>query len=70
MNAESELQLVMMSASFQQSLLVVERSVLRNAFQPQLAAYRQLPVLEGHQSTHMQIHIYSLDSFNVLSLFS
>lgn len=46
-NAESDLQLIMLSESFQQCLLVMERSILGNTFQPQLAAYRQLPVLQG-----------------------
>uniref|UniRef100_A0A3B4X4W7 Dynein axonemal intermediate chain 4 n=1 Tax=Seriola lalandi dorsalis TaxID=1841481 RepID=A0A3B4X4W7_SERLL len=44
LNAESDLQLIMLSVRFQQSLLVMERSILGNTFQPQLAAYRQLPV--------------------------
>uniref|UniRef100_A0A3B4X930 Dynein axonemal intermediate chain 4 n=1 Tax=Seriola lalandi dorsalis TaxID=1841481 RepID=A0A3B4X930_SERLL len=46
LNAESDLQLIMLSVRFQQSLLVMERSILGNTFQPQLAAYRQLPVRE------------------------
>uniref|UniRef100_A0A4W6ER68 Dynein axonemal intermediate chain 4 n=1 Tax=Lates calcarifer TaxID=8187 RepID=A0A4W6ER68_LATCA len=45
-NAESDLQLIMLSENFQQCLLVMERNILRNTFQPKLAAYRQLPVLE------------------------
>ncbi|XP_008298114.1 dynein axonemal intermediate chain 4 [Stegastes partitus] len=45
-NTESEWQLIMLSESFQHSLLVMERCILRNNFQRQLAAYRQLPVLE------------------------
>lgn len=47
LNAESELQLVMLSESFHHSLLVMERCILGNAFQPKLAAYRQLPVTPG-----------------------
>ncbi|KAG7220990.1 hypothetical protein INR49_001708, partial [Caranx melampygus] len=50
LNAESDLQLIMLSAKIQQSLLVTERSILRNIFQPQLAAYRQLPQLEDPDS--------------------
>ncbi|XP_056247945.1 dynein axonemal intermediate chain 4 isoform X1 [Seriola aureovittata] len=46
LNAESDLQLIMLSVRFQQTLLVMERSILGNTFQPQLAAYRQLPVRE------------------------
>jgi len=48
LNAESELQLVMLSESFHHSLLVMERCILGNAFQPKLAAYRQLPVTPGN----------------------
>ncbi|KAA8587599.1 hypothetical protein FQN60_016461, partial [Etheostoma spectabile] len=47
LNAESDLQLIMLSEKFQHCLLVMERSILGNIFQPQLAAYRQLPVIEG-----------------------
>uniref|UniRef100_A0A3Q1AS69 Dynein axonemal intermediate chain 4 n=1 Tax=Amphiprion ocellaris TaxID=80972 RepID=A0A3Q1AS69_AMPOC len=49
-NTESELQLIMQSERFQHSLLVMERSILSNIFQPQLAAYRQLLVLEDPDS--------------------
>ncbi|XP_044050038.1 dynein axonemal intermediate chain 4-like isoform X2 [Siniperca chuatsi] len=44
--AEPNPQLIMLSESFQQSLLVMERSIVANIFQPKLAAYRQLPILE------------------------
>ncbi|XP_073346892.1 dynein axonemal intermediate chain 4 [Pagrus major] len=44
-NTESDLQLIMLSESFQHFLLVMERSILENTFRPKLAAYRQLPVL-------------------------
>uniref|UniRef100_A0A8C3ADS3 Dynein axonemal intermediate chain 4 n=1 Tax=Cyclopterus lumpus TaxID=8103 RepID=A0A8C3ADS3_CYCLU len=44
LNAESDLQLIMLSERFHHSLLVMERSILGNTFQPKLAAYRQLPV--------------------------
>lgn len=46
--AESDLQLIMQSETFQNCLLVMEKSILGNTFQPDLAAYRQLPVLEGN----------------------
>ncbi|XP_070701689.1 dynein axonemal intermediate chain 4-like [Pempheris klunzingeri] len=42
-NTESDLQLIMQSQRFQQCLMVMERSILGNSFQPRLAAYRQLP---------------------------
>ncbi|XP_026170340.1 dynein axonemal intermediate chain 4 isoform X2 [Mastacembelus armatus] len=45
-NAESDLQLIMLSEKFQHCLLVMERSILENTFQPKLAAYRQLSILE------------------------
>ncbi|XP_047444353.1 dynein axonemal intermediate chain 4 isoform X2 [Mugil cephalus] len=48
--SESELQLIMLSEKFQHCLLVMERSILRNSFQPQLSAYRQLPVLQDPDS--------------------
>lgn len=44
---ESDLQSVLTSDRFQQSLLVMERSLVANTFQPKLALYRQLPVLQG-----------------------
>nr|XP_020475245.1 WD repeat-containing protein 78 isoform X2 [Monopterus albus] len=50
LNAESDLQLILSSEKFQHCFLVMERSILRNAFQPKLAAYRQLPVLEDPDS--------------------
>ncbi|XP_071380153.1 dynein axonemal intermediate chain 4, partial [Centroberyx affinis] len=43
---EPDPQLILLSEKFQQSLLVMERSILENIFQPKLAAYRQLPTLE------------------------
>ncbi|XP_041848556.1 dynein intermediate chain 4, axonemal isoform X2 [Melanotaenia boesemani] len=46
LNPESDSQLTMLSETFQHSLLVMERSILWNHFQPQLAVYRQLPVLK------------------------
>nr|XP_046264360.1 dynein axonemal intermediate chain 4 isoform X2 [Scatophagus argus] len=50
LNAESELQLIMLSETFQHLLLVMERSILRNTYQPKLAAYRQLPILADPDS--------------------
>ncbi|KAM8728795.1 dynein axonemal intermediate chain 4 [Acanthopagrus schlegelii] len=44
-NAESDLQLIILSEKFQHLSLVMERSILENTFQPKLATYRQLPVL-------------------------
>ncbi|XP_069571998.1 dynein axonemal intermediate chain 4 [Brachyistius frenatus] len=45
LNTEPDLQLFMLSEKFQQCLQVMERNILQNSFQPQLAAYRQLPLL-------------------------
>ncbi|KAM9323067.1 dynein axonemal intermediate chain 4 [Pholidichthys leucotaenia] len=50
LNADSELQLIMESEEFQHCLLLMERSIMQNIFQPQLAAYKQLPVLEDPAS--------------------
>ncbi|XP_049455364.1 dynein axonemal intermediate chain 4 [Epinephelus fuscoguttatus] len=50
LNAESDQQLIMLSEKFQYCLLVMERTVLGNTFQPKLAAYRQLPVIEDPDS--------------------
>lgn len=47
LNAESDLQLIMLSEKFQHCLRVMERSIMGNILQSKLAAYRQLPVLEG-----------------------
>lgn len=52
-NAESDLQQIISSESFQQSLLVMERSILGNIFHSKIAAYRQLPILEGKPVTHV-----------------
>ncbi|XP_062285113.1 dynein axonemal intermediate chain 4 [Scomber scombrus] len=50
LNAETDLQLIMHSEKCLHSLLVMERSIVGNTFQPKLAAYRQLPVLEDPDS--------------------
>ncbi|XP_076600849.1 dynein axonemal intermediate chain 4 [Chaetodon auriga] len=50
LNAESDLQLILLSEKFQDSLRVMERSILGNTLQAKLAAYRQLPVLEDPDS--------------------
>ncbi|XP_069367195.1 dynein axonemal intermediate chain 4 isoform X2 [Paralichthys olivaceus] len=46
----SDLQIIMHSEKFQYCLLVMERGILGNIFQPNLAVYRQLPVLEDPDS--------------------
>ncbi|CAI5661353.1 unnamed protein product [Oreochromis niloticus] len=50
LNAEMEWELIMLSETFQLYLQTVERSILQNSFHPQLAAYRQLPVLGDPES--------------------
>uniref|UniRef100_A0A6Q2X6J2 Dynein axonemal intermediate chain 4 n=1 Tax=Esox lucius TaxID=8010 RepID=A0A6Q2X6J2_ESOLU len=40
-------ELILQSEEFQQHLFVMERIILENIYQPKLAAYRQLPTLEG-----------------------
>ncbi|CAK6954451.1 dynein axonemal intermediate chain 4-like [Scomber scombrus] len=51
LNAESDPLEIMLSEAFQHSLLVMERSILANVFQPRLAAFRQLPVLADPDCT-------------------
>uniref|UniRef100_A0A8C9YX04 Dynein axonemal intermediate chain 4 n=1 Tax=Sander lucioperca TaxID=283035 RepID=A0A8C9YX04_SANLU len=51
LNAESNPELIMLTESFQHSLLVMERSIVANLFQPKLAAYRQLPIIKDPDST-------------------
>uniref|UniRef100_A0A3Q0QZP1 Dynein axonemal intermediate chain 4 n=1 Tax=Amphilophus citrinellus TaxID=61819 RepID=A0A3Q0QZP1_AMPCI len=46
LNTELEWELIVLSEKFQHCLLAMEKSILRNNSQPQLAAYRQLAVLE------------------------
>lgn len=45
---EPDPELILQSDKFKHDLVVMERVVLENIFQPKLAAYRQLPVLEGN----------------------
>lgn len=47
LNTEPDPLEIMLSEPFQHSLLIMERSILANVFQPRLAAFRQLPVLTG-----------------------
>uniref|UniRef100_A0A667Z1W3 Dynein axonemal intermediate chain 4 n=1 Tax=Myripristis murdjan TaxID=586833 RepID=A0A667Z1W3_9TELE len=42
--------LILQSEKFQKVLLVMERCILANIFQPKLAAYRQLPIVEDCDS--------------------
>ncbi|XP_036613654.1 dynein intermediate chain 4, axonemal [Trichosurus vulpecula] len=41
--------LILKSEKFQQDLFFIERVLMENIFQPKLAAYRQLPILEGKE---------------------
>lgn len=45
---EPDPELILQSDKLKQDLAVMERVVLENIFQTKLAAYRQLPVLEGN----------------------
>ncbi|XP_026220601.1 WD repeat-containing protein 78-like isoform X2 [Anabas testudineus] len=49
-NNEPDPQQILLSESFQYSLLIMERNIVANIFQPKLAAYRQLPILEDPDS--------------------
>ncbi|XP_066521592.1 dynein axonemal intermediate chain 4 [Hoplias malabaricus] len=42
--------LILQSQKFQQGLLVMERAILENIYQPKLSAYRQLPILSDPDS--------------------
>ena len=42
-------ELVLQSEKFLQDLLVMERTILENIYQPKLAAYRLLPTLTGNR---------------------
>ncbi len=53
LNAELDPQMIMLSESFQHSLLVMMRSIVANIFQPKLAAYRQLSILDGKLRTFL-----------------
>ncbi|KTG45216.1 hypothetical protein cypCar_00032742 [Cyprinus carpio] len=52
---EPDLELILQSDKFKQDLAVMERVVLANIFQPKLAAYRQLPVIEDPDCVQTQI---------------
>lgn len=66
LNAESDLQLIMLSEKFQHCLLVMERSIMGNIFQSELAAYRQLPVLEGKLSSSDTL-LFTLEALTQIS---
>ncbi|XP_054465880.1 dynein axonemal intermediate chain 4-like [Anoplopoma fimbria] len=51
LNTDYDAELIMSSEAFKYSLLVMERSIVANNFQTELAAYRQLPSLEDPGST-------------------
>lgn len=51
-NNEPDPQQILLSESFQYSLLIMERNIVANIFQPKLAAYRQLPILEGKHANN------------------
>ena len=61
--------LILNSESFRHSLLVMERTVLANVYQPRLAAYRQLPALvpalelndePGKHGPPLQQHVHTI----------
>lgn len=47
LSAEPDSQQVMLSDTFQHSLLIMERTITVNILQSKLAAYKHLPILEG-----------------------
>ncbi|XP_068948915.1 dynein axonemal intermediate chain 4 isoform X2 [Petaurus breviceps papuanus] len=46
---EDRSELILKSEKFQEDLFFMERVLMENIFQPKLAAYRQLPILEGNE---------------------
>uniref|UniRef100_A0AAY4E3I1 Dynein axonemal intermediate chain 4 n=1 Tax=Denticeps clupeoides TaxID=299321 RepID=A0AAY4E3I1_9TELE len=48
-------ELILLSDKFKMDLLVMERAVLANIFQPKLAAYRHLPVLKDPDVQQLQL---------------
>ncbi|KAM7397079.1 hypothetical protein PAMP_020076 [Pampus punctatissimus] len=51
LNAAEGQQQIMLSEAFQHSLLVMERSIVANVFQPRLAAYRELHIIPDADCT-------------------
>uniref|UniRef100_A0A3Q2XNT8 Dynein axonemal intermediate chain 4 n=1 Tax=Hippocampus comes TaxID=109280 RepID=A0A3Q2XNT8_HIPCM len=49
MSDEPELQVIFKSETFQRNLLIMERCLVANIFQPRLAAYRNLPEIKGSE---------------------
>lgn len=52
---EPDHELILQSDKFKQDLAVMERVILANIFQPKLAAYRQLPVIEDPDCVRMAV---------------
>ncbi|XP_051753182.1 dynein axonemal intermediate chain 4 isoform X2 [Ctenopharyngodon idella] len=61
---EPDLELILQSDKLKQDLAVMEKVVLANIFQPKLAAYRQLPIIEDPDCVRM-----AMGSENSLSPF-
>ncbi|XP_027729899.1 WD repeat-containing protein 78 [Vombatus ursinus] len=51
---EDHSELILKSEKFQQDLFFMERVLMENIFQPKLAAYRQLPILEGKEEAETE----------------
>ncbi|KAK2889218.1 hypothetical protein Q8A67_014593 [Cirrhinus molitorella] len=68
---EPDLELILQSDKFKQDLAMMERVVLANIFQPKLAAYRQLPVIEDPDcvQTQMEEESWTEQTKNSLSPF-
>lgn len=49
---EPDPELIFQSDKFRFDLVVMERAVLENIYQPELAAYRQLAALQGNTRLH------------------
>uniref|UniRef100_A0A9J8BEZ6 Dynein axonemal intermediate chain 4 n=1 Tax=Cyprinus carpio carpio TaxID=630221 RepID=A0A9J8BEZ6_CYPCA len=69
---EPDLELILQSEKFKQDLAVMERVVLANIFRPKLAAYRQLPVIEGNVfcTKNQVLSIHFIHSFCFVFIFT
>nr|XP_055069609.1 dynein axonemal intermediate chain 4 isoform X1 [Misgurnus anguillicaudatus] len=66
---EPDTEWILQSDKFKQDLAVMERVVLENIFQPKLAAYRQLPVIEDPDRVQPEMEVESWTDQNSLSPF-
>ncbi|KAL7891245.1 hypothetical protein AOLI_G00007210 [Acnodon oligacanthus] len=61
---KSDPELVLQSEKFLQDLLVMERTILKNIYQPKLAAYRLLPILTDPDSAAIETEVQEESSLS------